>query len=171
MQDLTLLGHVAFLRYYAVQVQALAYASPTIAAKLRQIAHSLEMDGDALEKIVSGEGLTEAWQEACVAPPATWPSRRTTPATGTSAVNATATRLFPTASMRSSRVSTRRFTGRARNRIDGQNFGGRGERVGSTSAGSPTTAKLSAPGSNNFCATARASSSVTPPIRDARRSR
>jgi hypothetical protein len=68
MQDLTLLGHVAFLRHYAVQLQALAYASPTIAAKLRQIAHSLEMDGDALENIVSGEGLTEAWQEACVAP-------------------------------------------------------------------------------------------------------
>src|SRR5205085_2930812 len=68
MQDLTLLGHVAFLRYYAVELQALAYASPTIAAKLRQIAHSLEMDGDALEKIVSGEGLTEAWQEGCVAP-------------------------------------------------------------------------------------------------------
>ena len=68
MQDLTLLGHVAFLRHYAVQLQALAYASPTIAAKLRQIAHSLEMDGDALEKIISGEGLTEAWQEACAAP-------------------------------------------------------------------------------------------------------
>jgi len=68
MQDLTLLGHVAFLRHYAVQLQALAHASPTIAAKLRQIAHSLEMDGDALEKIVSGEGLTEAWQEACAAP-------------------------------------------------------------------------------------------------------
>ena len=42
--------------------------SPTIAAKLRQIAHGLEMDGDALENIVSGEGLTEVWQEACVAP-------------------------------------------------------------------------------------------------------
>ena len=68
MQDLTLLGHVAFLRHYAVQLEALAYASPIIAAKLRQIAHSLETDGDALEKIVSGEGLTEAWQEACVAP-------------------------------------------------------------------------------------------------------
>ena len=68
MRDLTLLGHVAFLRHYAVQLHALAYASPRIAAKLRQIAHSLEMDGDALEKIVSGEGLTEAWQEACVAP-------------------------------------------------------------------------------------------------------
>ena len=52
MQDLTLLGHVAFLRHYAVQLQALAYASPTIAAKLRQIAHGLEMDGDALENIV-----------------------------------------------------------------------------------------------------------------------
>ena len=63
MQDLTLLGHVAFLRHYAVQLQALACASPTIAAKLRQIAHGLEMDGDALENIVSGEGLTEAWQE------------------------------------------------------------------------------------------------------------
>jgi hypothetical protein len=62
MQDLTLLGHVAFLRHYAVQLQALAYASPTIAAKLRQIAHSLEMDGSV------GRGLTEAWQEACVAP-------------------------------------------------------------------------------------------------------
>jgi hypothetical protein len=68
MQDLTLLGHVAFLRHYAVQLQALAYASPMIAAKLRQIAHSLEADGDALEKIASGEGLTEAWWEACIAP-------------------------------------------------------------------------------------------------------
>jgi hypothetical protein len=68
MKDLTLLGHVAFLRHYAVQLQALACAAPTVAAKLRQIAHSLEMDGDALEKIVSGEGLTEAWQEACAAP-------------------------------------------------------------------------------------------------------
>jgi len=65
MQDLTLLGHVAFLRHYAVQLEALAFASPLIAAKLHQIAHSLETDGDALEKIVSGEGLTEAWQEAC----------------------------------------------------------------------------------------------------------
>ena len=40
--------------------------------------------------------------------------------------------------MPSSRVSTRRFTGRARNRIDGQNFGGRGARVGCTSALSRT---------------------------------
>ena len=68
MQDLALLGHVAFLRHYAVQLQALAYASPNIAAKLRQIAHSLETDGDALEKIASGGGLSEAWQECCVVP-------------------------------------------------------------------------------------------------------
>ena len=68
MQDLTLLGHVAFLRHYAVQLQALAYASPAIAAKLRQIAHSLETDGETIERIALGEGLTEAWQEACVAP-------------------------------------------------------------------------------------------------------
>jgi hypothetical protein len=64
MQDLTLLGHVAFLTHYAVQLQALAYASPNIAAKLRQIAHSLETDGDALEKIASGEGLSEAQERA-----------------------------------------------------------------------------------------------------------
>lgn len=68
MQDLTLLGRVAFLRHYAVQLQALAYASPAIAAKLRQIAHSLETDGDTLERIASGEALTEAWQETCAAP-------------------------------------------------------------------------------------------------------
>jgi hypothetical protein len=68
MQDLTLLGHVAFLRHYAVQLQALAYASPAIAAKLRQIAHSLETDGETIERIASGEVLTEAWQEACAAP-------------------------------------------------------------------------------------------------------
>ena len=60
MQDLTLLGHVAFLRHYAVQLQALAYASPAIAAKLRQIAHSLETDGETIERIALGEGLTEA---------------------------------------------------------------------------------------------------------------
>ena len=68
MQDLTLLGHVAFLRHYAIQLQALAYASPEIAAKLRQIAYNLETDGNALEKIASGEGLTDAWREPCVAP-------------------------------------------------------------------------------------------------------
>ena len=68
MQDLTLLGHVAFLRHYAVQLQALAYASPAIAAKLRQIAHSLETDGETIEKIALGEGMTGAWQEACAAP-------------------------------------------------------------------------------------------------------
>jgi hypothetical protein len=68
MQDLTLLGHVAFLRHYAVQLRALAYASPAIAAKLRQIAHSLETDGETIERIALGEGLTEAWQEACAAP-------------------------------------------------------------------------------------------------------
>ena len=56
MQDLMLLGHVAFLRHYAVQLEALAFASPIIAAKLRQIAHSLETDGEALEKIVSARG-------------------------------------------------------------------------------------------------------------------
>jgi hypothetical protein len=56
MQDLTLLGHVAFLRHYAVQLQALAYASPAIAAKLRQIAHSLETDGETIERIALGEG-------------------------------------------------------------------------------------------------------------------
>ena len=68
MQDLTLLGHVAFLRHYAVQLQALAYAAPSIAAKLRQIAHSLETDGETIERIASGEGLSEAWQEGCAAP-------------------------------------------------------------------------------------------------------
>ena len=68
MQDLTLLGHVAFLRHYAVQLQALAYASPAIAAKLRQIAHSLETDGETIERIALGGGLIEGWQEDCAAP-------------------------------------------------------------------------------------------------------
>jgi hypothetical protein len=60
MRDLTLLGHVAFLRHYASQLQALSYASPNIAAKLRQIAYSLDADADQLEIIASADRLSEA---------------------------------------------------------------------------------------------------------------
>lgn len=64
MQDLTLLGHVAFLRHYAVQLQALSYAAPNVGHKLRQIAYSLDTDADQLEIIVSADGLSEAPEQA-----------------------------------------------------------------------------------------------------------
>jgi hypothetical protein len=64
MRDLTLLGHVAFLRHYAVQLRALSYAAPPIGLKLRQIAYSLDADADQLEKVVSGEGLSEEEEQA-----------------------------------------------------------------------------------------------------------
>lgn len=64
MQDLTLLGHVAFLRHYAVQLQALSYAAPYVGAKLRQIACSLDADADQLEMIASADGLSEAQEQA-----------------------------------------------------------------------------------------------------------
>jgi hypothetical protein len=64
MQDLTLLGHVAFLRHYAVQLQALSYGAPNIAAKMRQIAYSLDADADQLEIIASDDGLSGAQERA-----------------------------------------------------------------------------------------------------------
>jgi hypothetical protein len=64
MRDLTLLGHVAFLRHYAIQLQALSYASPNIAAKLRQIAYSLDADAEQLEIIASADRLSDAQERA-----------------------------------------------------------------------------------------------------------
>ena len=49
--DLTLLGHVAFVRKYAIELRALAHAAPNIAGKLRQIAANLDADADQIEKI------------------------------------------------------------------------------------------------------------------------
>ena len=60
MQDLTLMGHLAFLRHYVVQLQALSHAAPIIGTKLRQIAHSLDADADELERIASGQAVSEA---------------------------------------------------------------------------------------------------------------
>jgi hypothetical protein len=99
MQDLTLLGHVAFLRHYAVQLHALAYASPAIGAKLRQIAYCLDADADQLEKVVSGEGLSEEQEQAFYgvsSPPAE--DRR-----GEAATHPRPTRPLRIASMRSGR--------------------------------------------------------------------
>jgi hypothetical protein len=165
MQDLTLLGHVAFLRHYAVQLHALASASPAVGARLRQIAYCLDADANQLEEVVTGEGSSEEQEQAFYgvsAPPGD--DRR-----GCNASKSDGPLRI--ASMRSGRGSTRPCTGRARSRIEAQNLGWRGSRVGCKSAGSPTIAKLSAAGSNNVFATARASSKVTPPISAARRSR
>jgi hypothetical protein len=68
MQDLTLLGHVAFLRHYAVQLQALSYAAPNVGHKLRQIAYSLDTDADHLEIIASADGRSEAQEQATHGP-------------------------------------------------------------------------------------------------------
>ena len=54
-EDLTLLGHVAFVRHYVVELRALAHAAPNIAPKLRQIAYSLNADADQIEKVAAGE--------------------------------------------------------------------------------------------------------------------
>jgi hypothetical protein len=64
MQDLTLLGHVAFLRHYAVQLHALASASPAVGARLRQIAYCLDADANQLEEVVTGEGSSEEQEQA-----------------------------------------------------------------------------------------------------------
>jgi hypothetical protein len=64
MQDLTLLGHVAFLRHYAVQLQALSYAAPNVRHKLRQIAYCLDNDADQLEIVALADGLSEAQERA-----------------------------------------------------------------------------------------------------------
>jgi hypothetical protein len=56
-EDLTLLGHIAFLRKYAVELRALArHASPRGAGRLHQIAHELEAEANQLEKVVTGKG-------------------------------------------------------------------------------------------------------------------
>jgi hypothetical protein len=55
---------VAFLRHYAVQLRALSFAAPPIGLKLRQISYSLDADADQLEKVVSGEGLSEEEERA-----------------------------------------------------------------------------------------------------------
>jgi hypothetical protein len=81
MQDLTLLGHVAFLRHYAVQLQALSYAAPNVGHKLRQIAYSLDTDADQLEIVASADGLSEAQERAlygAVAEPARDPATQQT---------------------------------------------------------------------------------------------
>ena len=57
-EDLTLLGHVAFVRHYVVELRALAYAAPNIAPKLRQIAFCLDADADQLEKVAAGKTLS-----------------------------------------------------------------------------------------------------------------
>ena len=49
--DLTLLGHLAFVRKYAIELRALAHAALNIATKLRQIAANLDADANQLEKI------------------------------------------------------------------------------------------------------------------------
>lgn len=56
VKDLTLLGHIAFLRQYAVELRALTHAAPGILTKLRQIADSLEADADQLQKIATRAG-------------------------------------------------------------------------------------------------------------------
>ena len=58
MEDLTLLGHVAFVRRYVVELRALASAAPNIAPKLRQIAYSLNADADQIEKVAAGEAMS-----------------------------------------------------------------------------------------------------------------
>ena len=57
-EDLALLGHVAFVRHYVVELRALAYAAPNIAPKLRQIAFCLDADADQLEKVAAGKTLS-----------------------------------------------------------------------------------------------------------------
>jgi len=54
--DATLLGHVVFIRKYAVELRALAHAAPSIAAKLREIAAHLDADANQLERISSQSG-------------------------------------------------------------------------------------------------------------------
>ena len=53
-EDLTLQGHIAFVRHYAVELRAFAYAAPDLAGKLRQIAHHLDADADQLERVAVG---------------------------------------------------------------------------------------------------------------------
>jgi hypothetical protein len=56
-EDLTPLGHIAFLRKYAIELRALSrYSSPRVAGRLHQIAHELEAEADQLEKVVTGKG-------------------------------------------------------------------------------------------------------------------
>src|SRR5262245_34109988 len=55
--DATVLGHVAFVRKYAIELRALAHAAPNIAAKLRQVAAHLDADADQLEKIALANKL------------------------------------------------------------------------------------------------------------------
>jgi hypothetical protein len=56
-EDLTLLGHIAFLRKYAIELRALArHTSPRVAGRLHQIAHELEAEADQLETVVTGKG-------------------------------------------------------------------------------------------------------------------
>jgi hypothetical protein len=55
-EDLTLLGHIAFLRKYAIELRALAHhGSPRVAGRLHQIAHELEAEADQLEKVITGK--------------------------------------------------------------------------------------------------------------------
>jgi hypothetical protein len=56
-EDLTLLGHIAFLRKYAIELRALArHTNPRITGRLHQIAHELEAEADQLEKVITGKG-------------------------------------------------------------------------------------------------------------------
>jgi hypothetical protein len=56
-EDLTLLGHIAFLRKYAIELRSLArHTSPSVAGRLHQIAHELEAEADQLERVVTGKG-------------------------------------------------------------------------------------------------------------------
>jgi hypothetical protein len=56
-EDLTLLGHIAFVRKYAIELRALArHGSPRVAGRLHQIAHELEAEADQLEKVITGKG-------------------------------------------------------------------------------------------------------------------
>ena len=56
-EDLTLLGHIAFLRKYAIELRALGrHTSPRVAGRLHQIAHELKAEADQLEKVVIGKG-------------------------------------------------------------------------------------------------------------------
>jgi hypothetical protein len=56
--DLTLLGHIAFIRRYATELRAFAgETAPKIARRLHQIAHELEADAEQLEKVTTSKGL------------------------------------------------------------------------------------------------------------------
>ena len=56
-EDLTLLGHIAFLRKYTIELRALGrHTAPRIAGRLHQIAHELEAEADQLKKVVTGKG-------------------------------------------------------------------------------------------------------------------